>query len=446
MKRTILIIAPVSSRSGYGERSRDIVRALLASTEASKYELYIIDINWGNTPQTGLDPVKDSNILSRCLPTPQLQFQPDICIHITVPNEFQRVGKYLNIGMTAGIETTICSREWIEGCNRMDLIITSSEHSKNVFKHTVYKLRNTQTGQETELKVHAPVEVLFEGIRTDVFKRIESISNLDNKVVNMLSSQEIPENFCFLFTGHWLPGELGHDRKDVGMLVKTFLETFKQKMNPPALILKTGSVFSEMERELILSRLRSIYNMVSHSRELPNTYVIFGELTESEMNSLYNHPKIKAHISFTKGEGYGRPLAEASISAKPLIVSNWSGLIDFTEFAVKLPGHLTKLHPSAVWDKVLVPESAWFTVNYGYASTVLKDVFENYKNYEINAKKQATLVRKQFDFDSMVLKFTEILKSYIGNKVPVLAPLQLPTLTSLQLPTLISADKKSDEK
>ena len=46
---------------------------------------------------------------------------------------------------------------------------------------------------------------------------------------------EIKESFCFLFVGHWMQGAFGHDRKNVGLLVKSFLETFKNKQKQPAL-------------------------------------------------------------------------------------------------------------------------------------------------------------------------------------------------------------------
>ena len=47
------------------------------------------------------------------------------------------------------------------------------------------------------------------------------------------------------------------------------------------------------------------------------------------MNELYNHPKVKAMVSMTKGEGYGRPLAEFGLSKKPIIASGWSGQCRF---------------------------------------------------------------------------------------------------------------------
>jgi len=146
----------------------------------------------------------------------------------------------------------------------------------------------------------------------------------------------------------------------------------------------------------------------------------------------YNHPKIKAHITFTKGEGYGRPLAEASISAKPVIASDYSGHKDFLKHAVLLRGQLNKVHPSAVWDKVILAESEWFTVDYGYASAVMKDIVDNYSNYERDAKKQATLIKKEFSLDTMSSKLLSILE----EKAPKQVELKLPQLKKIELPKL----------
>ncbi|MFN9899011.1 MAG: glycosyltransferase, partial [bacterium] len=145
--------------------------------------------------------------------------------------------------------------------------------------------------------------------------------------------ETIPEKFCYLFVGHWLRGDFGEDRKNVSFLVRVFLETFKQtKVAPPALILKTsGGGFSILDKREMLNKIDTIRKQVvlEEGQPMPNIYLLHGELTDDEMNSLYNHPKVKAHVSLTKGEGFGRPLLEASISGKPVIASGWSGHMDF---------------------------------------------------------------------------------------------------------------------
>ena len=429
-KPLLLIMAPVATRSGYGARSRDIARAIINS---DKYEVKIWSTPWGSTPMNALnaDNPKDKVIIDRLLPEPKLDRQPDVFIQITVPNEFQRLGRY-NIGITAGIETTRCSGPWIEGCNRMDLILTSSEHSKTTFMNNIYEKIDKNTQQKVgELKIEKPIQVLFEGVDLDVYNKTNLI---DETIITTLSA--VKEKFAFLFVGHWLNGDFGEDRKNVGAMIRTFLETFKNKQNAPALILKTSHAnFSPLDRIDILRKIELIKAGVSNATRLPSIYLIHGDLEDEEMNSLYNHPKIKAHISFTKGEGFGRPLAEAALSAKPVIASDWSGHTDFLKHSVKLPGSLTQVHQSAAWENVIMRESEWFTVDYGYASKVMKDVFENYKNYEVNAKKQATLIRKEFSLENMEKSLMFILNTEVPE-APQQMQLKLPQLKKIELPKL----------
>lgn len=424
-------MAPVATASGYGARSRDLVTALI---KLDKYDVKVYPTAWGSTPNNALDPTEPehSEILKRILPQPQLEKQPDLFIQVTVPNEFQRIGKY-NIGVTAGIETTIAAAEWVEGINRMDLTITSSDFAKDVFKACAYEQVDNNTKQKIkDLVIEKPIEVLFEGVRLDKYFATKDI----HKTVDEQLS-EVKEKFCFLFVGHWLKGDLGADRKNVGMLIRTFLETFKNraKHNQPALLIKTsGADYSPVDKEAIIDKLRMVYSTVA-GQNLPNVYFIHGDFTDSEMNSLYNHPKVKAHISFTKGEGFGRPLAEAALSQKPVIATNYSAHTEFLKESVLLPGVLENVHPSAVWDKMILPESQWFTVDYGYASGVMKHIVDNLKDYEVRAKKQATLIKKEWNFDAMVLKLKDILDKNVPE-FAVQAQLKLPELKKIELPKL----------
>ena len=429
MKPLIVISCPIDTFSGYGARSRDIVLPIVKS---GKYDVKIIPQRWGNTPWGFLqDDNSDHKLLKDCLLlSPQLPKQPDCWVQITVPNEFQPVGKF-NIGITAGIETNVCAPQWIDGINRMDLILVSSNHAKEVFEKSKFEEKNNQNGQVVRhIKLEKPVEVLFEGVNNSIFKKLDEIR--ESEVDNVLNY--VKEDFNFLYVGHWLQGEIGQDRKDTGMLIKTFLETFKDKKQKPGLILKTSTVdYSILDREDILDRIRKIQATID-SKDLPNIYLLHGELSDEEVNELYNHPKVKAHVSFTKGEGYGRPLLEASISQKPVITSKWSGHLDFLdpEMSVLLPGELKQIHPSAVVQDMLLPESSWFTVDYKKASETLKEVYTDYKKFLDGAKRQAYRSRTEFSLDKM----EEKLIGLIDNKIPKPVTLKLPQLKKIELPKL----------
>jgi glycosyltransferase involved in cell wall biosynthesis len=427
MKPLIVISCPIDTFSGYGARSRDIVLSII---KLDKYEVKVLPQRWGNTPWGFLENENpDHKLMKDCLlSSPQLPRQPDIWMQITVPNEFQPVGKY-NIGVTAGIETTLCDPEWIEGVNRMNLTLVSSNHAKKVFQNSRFEKRNTQTNQvESIIELKAPVEVLFEGVDTNIYKKLDKIEGDLSDSLDI-----IKEEFNYLFVGHWLQGAIGQDRKDVGMLIKTFLETFKGKKQRPGLILKTSSATpSVMDREEILDKIRKIEEEVGG--DLPSVYLIHGELTNEEVNELYNHPKVKAHVSFAKGEGFGRPLLEASISGKPVIAPNYSGHTDFldAEMSTLLPGALTQIHSSAVVQKMLIPESSWFTIDYKVAADTLVDVYKNYKKYTDGAKKQSYRSRTEFSLEKMGNKLLDLLET----KVPKQVEFKLPQLKKIELPKL----------
>ena len=435
IKPLILVTAPVQTRSGYGNHARDICRALI---ESDKYEVAIQSVPWGSTPLNALDPNDPSHkeIEKRLLRQPQLPKQPEVHLHIVIPNEFKQFGQK-NIGMTAGIESTVPPADWIDGCNRMDKVIFTSEFSKKGFTDIKFDKLDKNTKQKVgEVRLERPSEVLFEGADTNVYKETNQFSD---RMKNEFSKTN--EDFCFLFVGHWLQGNLGEDRKDIGMMIKTFLLTFKDMKNPPALVLKTsGASFSVMDRVDMKKKVNQIKDTVKADK-LPNIYLIHGDLTDDEMNEMYNHPKVKAHLTFTHGEGFGRPLLEASFSGKPIIAPISTGQADFLdrEYTIEIPHVMTKVAPNAFPKEYVTPDSQWSTVKYSVASALMRDVFKNYGKYKIRGKKQMIVNRENFSFESMKTKLIDMVESVMSD-IPKMVELKLPTLkkepTKLNLPKL----------
>jgi glycosyltransferase involved in cell wall biosynthesis len=413
--------------------SRDIIRHLI---EYDKFDVMVHSVNWGDTPMNALDESnpKDKMILDRFIKG-QIHKQPELYVSITVPNEFEPLGKY-NIGITAGIETTIASPQWIDGCNKMDLVLTISEHSKNVFENSKFQVKTAQ-GQQNLLELKKPIEVLHNCIDTNVFNKK---APMDEGLTKTLD--DVSENFLYLFVGHWLRGEYGEDRKNVPLLIKLFFETFKQINDKPkpALVLKTSSAgFSILDREEILGKIKQIRESVTLERNqtLPNVYVLHGELTEKEMNTLYNHSKVKVHVSFTKGEGFGRPLLEASVSGKPVIASGWSGHLDFLDAAgaMLVGGELKNVHESSVWENVIMKEASWFAPDPQQCVNALAGAFLDYNTYKNNAYSLAAQNRKHFSYETIQKKTWELLDKYVPE-FPKQVPLKLPTLRKIELPSL----------
>jgi hypothetical protein len=400
-KLTVAVSCPIDTYSGYGARSRDFVKGLI---ELDKYEVRILSQRWGNTRSGYLEDHNEDKLASLIID--KLESKPDIWIQCTVPNEFQPVGNF-NIGLTAGIETTICDPSWIQGCNRMDLILCSSQHSKKVFLDSKYDQKDNNTGQLIgKLEIQKPVEVLFEGGDLDKYKQEKSTFDLSS----------IKESFCFLFVGHWLQGALGEDRKNVGYMIKSFLETYKNKKDTPALILKTSKGNSSiLDRTALLKRIDDIRKTVNG--KLPNIYLVHGDLSDKDINSLYNSDKVKAMISLTKGEGFGRPLLEFSFINKPIMCSAWSGQADFLDpnFSLLIGGELKPIHQSAVVKNVLIPESSWFQADDAQVGKGYKDIVKNYKKYLTKAKRLGHKNRTEFSYGKMVEKIDEYLTQYTSN-------------------------------
>jgi len=399
-KPLCVVRAPCATRSGYGDMSRDIIRHLI---EYDKFDVQVISVNWGETPMNALNPdePRDKMILDRIIPS-QLTRQPDLFVTITIPTEFEPIGKY-NIGITAGIETTTASSQWVDACNRMNVVFTISEHSRNVLITSKYMKKGPRGEDLGVLEVSKPVEVLHNCIDQSIFKKLEYESDIQKSVKDTLDV--INEEFCYLFVGHWLRGDFGQDRKNVSLLVKVFLETFKQSKdgNPPALILKTsGGNFSILD---------------------------------------YNHPKVKAHVSFTKGEGFGRPLLEASISGKPVIASGWSGHMDFlnAEDAVLVGGELTPVHESSVWDGVIIKESSWFSADPQQSANALAAVFMDYETFRKRAHKLGKENFKKFSYKAIQKRTWQLLDEYVPE-FPKQVSLKLPTLKKIELPKLKKVD------
>ena len=420
-KKLCIISAPISTRSGYGSRSRDFVRGLIISKP--EWDIKILSQKWGQTPMDALSVGKDDDLLSRVI-TERINTKPDIWIQITVPNEFQAIGRY-NIGVTAGVETTIMPPSCMEGINRMNQVIVSSNFTKELIENTIFDKRDEKTQQIVgQLKCETPISVLFEGIDLTIYNEKAASEKRINDALS-----DVKESFAFLFVGHWLSGEFGHDRKNVSGLIYTFLEAFKNKQNPPALILKTsGGSVSIVDRVRLKQNIEIIKSQIS-SKRLPPIYLLHSDLSDSEMNALYNHPKVKAHLSFTKGEGFGRPLLEATISGKPMIVSGWSGHMDFInpEFVNVIDGKLENVHPSAAND-FLMKEAQWFTIDYSKAGGVMRDMVDNYKLYLEKSRKHRKWSKDNFSFDKMVQKMSELFDETTMELEPKQVQLQLPKL------------------
>jgi len=447
MKRSVVMIAPFNTRSGYGDHARSIYYSIM---DRDDLDIKCLDVKWGNTPRNHLRPEvsRHKKLLDSFVTQDQIKGQPDVLMDIRIPNEFS-TGAKINIGITAGVETDVVSPEFLEGMNKMNLNIVPSKFTAYTFNKCTYdKMQDTPNGQKQkigEIKNERPIHVLFEGVDTDIYCPKQK-HELEKGLYRELDDL-IKEEFAYLHVGQWGNAGFGEDRKNIGVMIKSFLKAFANISNAPALVLKTnGANFSILDRADIKKKIQSVKDMFDGVK-LPNIYLIHGDFTIQEMSTLYNHPKIGAFITCTHGEGFGRPMLEASCCDLPVIASKWSGHLDFLTDAesMLIDGFLKPVPKSALWKPIIVEPSQWFDVN---EADVVRKIRTFYKKRKLIQKKAARLGKKnrrEFSLISMKNEFNRILDEILKS-IPQSVGLKLPKLkkvsdqssqpTKLKLPKL----------
>lgn len=440
MKKLVVMVAPFSTRSGYGDHARSIFYSIM---DREDIDIKCIDVKWGSTPRNHLRPevLRHKKLLSTFTSQQEIKQQPDVYIDIRIPNEFGTGGKF-NIGITAGVETNVVSPEFLAGMNNMNLNIVPSEFTANTFKNCSYdQMKDMPDGTKQKtgvVNLQKPISVLFEGVDTTVYKPLTE-GEIKSQFTDDLNDL-IKENFAYLHVGQWTKGKYGEDRKNIPLMIKCFVQAFANKPNPPALVLKTsGADFSILDREDTIKNIKQIKSQFSSADILPSIYLIHGDLTIEEMSYLYNNPKIKCFISCTHGEGFGRPLLEASCCGLPIIASKWSGHMDFLDESDSLliEGQLKEVAESQIWKPIIVKPSKWFNV---HEADVIRKIRMFHKKYKILNKKGKRLGKKnhrEFSLEKMAIKFNGILDNVLK---------QIPSAMSLKLPKLkkVGGDTKTN--
>ena len=429
MKRNVLMIAPFNTRSGYGDHARSLFYSIM---DREDLDIKCLDVKWGNTPRNHLRPEvpRHKKLLETFTTQDQIQSQPDVLIDIRIPNEFAS-GAKVNIGITAGVETDVVSPAFLEGMNRMNFNIVPSRFTADTFNRCIFdKMEDLPNGEKKkvgEIKNEKPIAVLFEGVDTNVYYP-RAKHQLEKGLVKELD-ELITEDFAYLHVGQWGNQAFGEDRKNIGVLIRSFLKAFSNIPNPPALVLKTnGANFSVLDRHDIKKKIQQVKDMFS-GVNLPNIYLIHGDFTIEEMSTLYNHPKIGAFITCTHGEGFGRPMAEATCCDLPVIASKWSGHMDFLtdSESMLIDGFLKEVPKSALWNDIIVEPSKWFDVN---EADVVRKIRTFHKKRKLIQKKAVRLGkrnRREFSLKAMADKFNGIINDVL-KEVPQAVSLNLPKL------------------
>lgn len=391
MKKKIFVRGPVLSQSGYGEQSRFALRALKSREDL--FDIYIQPINWGQTgwiwQEDEMRQWMDRRVLETQVLLQKQQLHPDISLQITIPNEFEKLCA-INIGYTAGIETTKVAPQWLEKGNLMDKILVVSQHAKSSYVNTVAQAQNQQTGETFPYKLETPVEVVWEN--TPMSSEVEEIPGFDPR-----------HDFNFLCVSQMGP------RKNLENTIKWFVEEFIDQEVGLVLKsnLKSNSVIDKEHIEASLSSLLATYPDRKCSVSL-----LHGDLSEGQMRALYEHDKVKAMVNISHGEGFGLPLFEAARSALPIIAVGWSGQMDFLNFEnkdyfLRVKHELKQVQQSVVWNGVIEVDSMWAYADQGSYKMALRQMFKKHDGFAKQAKELQILVNEGFSDEKLFEGFVD---------------------------------------
>ena len=400
----VLVRGPALTRTGYGEHCRFVLRSL---RQIEDLDIYLIPVNWGQSAWVWEDNEErqwTDDIIKKTALYGQQGGKYDISIQVTIPNEWQRMAP-VNIGITAGIETTKVAPVWLAKCNEMDKVITISEHSKKGFVETFYEGIDQRTGQRGILKCEKEIDVVHYPV-----KKYEKLPDLD---------LNLPTKFNFLTVAQWGP------RKNLGATIQWFVEEFID--NPDVgLIVKTfvkgGCI---LDKEAIERELKR--TIARYENRKCKVYFMHGDLKDAEMHSLYKSKSVKALVSLTHGEGFGLPLFEAAYSGLPVVATDWSGHVDFLykptknkKGKEKLKAHFAKIDydlapvaADAVWDGVIQADSMWAHPQQGSYKMKLREVYKDYSRYKSQAKRLQKWIESEFEEQKQYQVMIDSLGEYI---------------------------------
>ena len=395
MIKRVIVRGPALTQSGYGEHTRFLLRSLRRQPE--KFDVYLVALNWGQTGWLSENTEERQWIDSIIMKTHQYvqaggQF--DMSVQVSIPNEWERLAPY-NVGVTAGIETTKVAPVWLEKVNLMDKVITISEHSKMSLEGTVYQGMHKQTRQPMTLKCEVPVEVVHYPVK-----------NVEHTTLDM----NLQYDFNYLLVSQCGP------RKNIENAIKWWIEeNWDQEVG---LILKTSlKNNSIMDREHITNNLSKLVMAHKPIDAKCKIYLMHGDLTESEMQSLYTHEKVKALINLSHGEGFGLPMFDAVCSGLPVIAPAWSGQCDFLYMPQKngkkkvmfadVNYDIAPVQQQAVWEGVIQKDSMWCFPHEGHYKMRLRQVRKNWGKWEKKAKELQKWALEEFNSDKQHQLFAD---------------------------------------
>lgn len=408
-KKSVVVRGPLTTRSGYGTHSRQVARWVFEQLQdVHDYNVYTSLLPWGITPWI-VDAKQEDGLIGRIYeasnPLPEGSV-PDLSLQIQLPNEWNPFLAERNVGITAAVEATLCNPEWIDCVNRMDLVIVPSKFTKEVFVNTAKQINKDLTTNIIVVPESFPDAMLVTG---------ETKSNPLQKYLD----EEIKTDFNFLIFGQLTGTNLENDRKNLPYMIKWFHDTFVGNPNVGVIIKTNRGRNTTIDKTATEATLIQLLSQLRKPDCVgPKFYLIHGHLTDEEIITLHRHPKVKASVTTTRGEGFGIPLLEAAACDLPVMATNWSGHKDFLDKGkfVKFDCTINPVHPSRIDNQIFLQGTQWASCNEEDVKRKLRKFYESSETPGEWAKDLGVKIREEFSFASISSKYTEALLTEGSNK------------------------------
>jgi glycosyltransferase involved in cell wall biosynthesis len=415
MRKRILVRGPVLSRSGYGEQARFAIRSLREYED--RFDIYIAPTNWGMLSWTWED-TDERRWIDRVIEKTMIfetqngnvpgNEKYDISLQITIPNEWDRSLASYNVGYTAGIETDRASAMWIQKCLEMDKIVVVSNHAKDVFYNSAYGMKDAN-GNVIELKVDKSEAMHPE---------IVSVGYPVKDTESVKFDHNFKTKFNFLTIAQW------GIRKNLESTIGWFVQEFKDNEDVGLIVKASMQNTSNIDRAASIQRIKNLLKSDSLKDRKCKVYLLHGDMTEEEMNGLYQHRSVKGFINLAHGEGFGLPIFEAAYHKVPVVAMGWSGHTDFLYMPekkkkgkkekkemvacfAKVNHQLGQVQPEALWQGVIEEGANWaYPLEKSY-KIALRDVYDKYKSHKKTANDLNKYLRAKFTNANQYRQFAD---------------------------------------